>query len=211
MLRVSRSRGLTRGRFCCIQDAPLVSPGWYSGFQYIRSLVHSLLFLHSRYLQIVLFNSLFARPHRSYIHSNLTVHDFDLNSTIMFFNSRSLLKLAFTAASVLEANAVELKPCGTGHHPGAGSAQTAKCVPAPLGLHSVNSPNDLHNKMSARQTLPSVELKAISDPGVLLRGRSEKREMPGNGCFDPTKHSTFFWGGYGMYMQSSGQCQPNLP
>lgn len=115
----------------------------------------------------------------------------------MHFNSRSLLKLTLAIAFALEANAVDLKPWGTDHHPGAGSA--AKRAPVALELGPIERPEDLHSKVFGKRALPSVELKAISDPGVLLRGRSEKREMPGNGCFDPAKHSTFFWGGYGTY------------
>lgn len=104
----------------------------------------------------------------------------------MHFKSRSLLKLTLATAFALEANALDLKPWGTDHHPGAGSA--AKRAPGVL---------DVHPSVFEKRPLSSVELKPISDPGVLLRGRSEKREMPGNGCFDPAKHSTFFWGGYG--------------
>jgi hypothetical protein len=118
----------------------------------------------------------------------------------MFFNSRSLLKLAFTTAFALEASALDLQPWGTGHHPGAGTGAVRR-APAPLELKPIHSPEDMHTKVATRNSLPPIELKAISDPGVLLRGRSEKREMPGNGCFDPAKHSTFFWGGYGMNTQ----------
>lgn len=118
----------------------------------------------------------------------------------MFFNTRSLLKLALTTAFVLEASAVELQPMGTGHHPLTGFGQATKRAPAPLELNPIRD-DELHAKMVAKRFAPPVELKAISDPGVLLRGRSEKRDMPGNGCFDPAKHSTFFWGGYGTYFQ----------
>lgn len=104
----------------------------------------------------------------------------------MHFNSRSLLKLTFATAFALKVNALDLKPWGTDHHPGASSA--AKRDSDTL---------DIHPNVFGKRALPSVELNPISDPGVLLRGRSEKREMPGNGCFDPAKHSTFFWGGYG--------------
>lgn len=119
----------------------------------------------------------------------------------MFFNSRSLLKLALTTAFVLEAGAVDLEPWGTDHHPGEGSGQAVKRTPVPLKLDPIHSPGDLHTRNIAGRAPPPVELKAISDPGVLLRGRSEKREMPGNGCFDPAKHSTFFWGGYGKCLE----------
>ncbi|KAF9692544.1 hypothetical protein EKO04_009649 [Ascochyta lentis] len=114
----------------------------------------------------------------------------------MFFNSRSLLKLALTTAFVLESSAIELQPWGTGHHPGAGSGRTSKRGPAPLELKPIGGKDDLHTAMVAKRASLPIELKAISDPSVLTKGRSEKREMPGNGCFDPAKHSTFFWGGY---------------
>lgn len=118
----------------------------------------------------------------------------------MFFNSRSILKLAFATAFVLEAKAFELPPTGTKQHPSDGFEQIAKRAPAPLKLDAISDPSDLvKNGKRALGSAP-VELKAISDPGVILRGRSEKREIPGNGCFDPAKHSTFFWGGYGMYL-----------
>lgn len=119
----------------------------------------------------------------------------------MFFNPRSLLKLALTTAFILEASALELQPWGTEHHPGAGTGQVVRRAPSPLELNPIKGPEDLRGKPPTKRALPAVELKAISDPGVLLRGRSEKRDMPGNGCFDPTKYSTFFWGGYGMYPQ----------
>jgi hypothetical protein len=128
----------------------------------------------------------------------------------MFFNPRSLLKLALTTAFVLEAGAVDLKPWGTDHHPGAGSGQAAKRAPAPVKLDPIHSPYDIHARNIAKRAPPPVELRAISDPGVLLRGRSEKREMPGNGCFDPAKHSTFFWGGYGTYLECRGQRKSDL-
>lgn len=138
----------------------------------------------------------------------------------MFFDSRSLLKLAFTTALALEASALDLQPWGTGHHPGSGVGQAAKRAPEalnlqpwgtghhpgagvgrrapiPMELKATHGPGDVHTNGFAKRSLPPVELKPISDPGVLLRGRSEKREMPGNGCFDPEKHSTFFWGSYG--------------
>jgi hypothetical protein len=122
----------------------------------------------------------------------------------MHFNSRSLLKLTLATAFALEANAMDLKPWGTDHHPG--DQSVAKRAPAPLELAPMR-PDEVHSNVFGKRALPSVELKAISDPGVLLRGRSEKRAMPGNGCFDPAKHSTFFWGGYGMY--SMNFIQPN--
>ncbi|KAJ8117977.1 hypothetical protein OPT61_g959 [Boeremia exigua] len=121
----------------------------------------------------------------------------------MFYNPRSLLKLAFTTVFVLEAGAVDLQPWGTGHHPGGGSGLPTKRAPAPLKMEPISSPDDLRANVRAKRALPAVELKAISDPGVLLRGRSEKRDMPGNGCFDPAKHSTFFWGGYGKHYKST--------
>lgn len=117
----------------------------------------------------------------------------------MFFNSRSILKLALATACVLEASAVDLQPWGTDHHPGAASGQAAKRAPAPVKMDPIDSPDDLRDRVVAKRAQPPIELRAISDPGALLRGRSEKREMPGNSCFDPAKHSTFFWGGYGMY------------
>ncbi|KAF3044728.1 hypothetical protein E8E12_009870 [Didymella heteroderae] len=111
----------------------------------------------------------------------------------MHFNSCSLLKLTLATAFALEANAMDLKPWGTDHHPG--DQSFAKRAPAPLELAPMR-PVEVHSNVFGRRALPSVELKAISDPGILRRGRSEKRDMPGNGCFDPAKHSTFFWGGY---------------
>lgn len=119
---------------------------------------------------------------------------FCLRLNTMRFSSRSFLKLTLATAFALEANAMDLEPWGTDHHP---SDQTvAKRAPAPLELAPMR-PDEVHSNVFGKRALPSVELKAISDPGILLRGRSEKREMPGNGCFDPAKHSTFFWGGYG--------------
>lgn len=115
----------------------------------------------------------------------------------MSFGLRSVLKLALTTAFLTEASAINLEPWGTDHHPGAGSGNPMKRDPSPLKLGATPRPDGLHTRNSARLALPAVELRAISDPGVLLRGRSEKREIPGNGCFDPAKHSTFFWGGYG--------------
>lgn len=120
----------------------------------------------------------------------------------MFFNPRSLLKLAFITVFILEANAVDLKPVGTGHHPGVISGHPIRRAPAPVNLDPIKTPDDVHANLRAKRALPAHELEAISDPGILLRGRSEKREMPGNGCFDPAKYSTFYWGGYGMYGQS---------
>lgn len=120
----------------------------------------------------------------------------------MFFNPRSLLKLAFTTAFVLEASALDLQPWGTDHHPGAGMGHAARRALPPLELSPI-SPEDVHAKAATKRALPAIELKAISDPGVLLRGRSEKRDMPGNGCFDPAKYSTFFWGGYGEFFPSA--------
>jgi hypothetical protein len=114
----------------------------------------------------------------------------------MHFNSSSLMKLTLATALALEANAMDLKPWGTDHHPG--DQSVAKRAPTPLELTPMR-PDEVHSKVFGKRALPSVELKAISDPSILLRGRSEKREMPGNGCFDPAKHSTFFWGGYGTY------------
>jgi hypothetical protein len=114
----------------------------------------------------------------------------------MRFNSCSILKLTLAAAFALEANAMDLKPWGTDHHPG--DESVAKRAPVALEFGPLG-PSEVHSNVFGKRALPSIELKAISDPGVLLRGRSEKRELPGNGCFDPAKHSTFFWGGYGTY------------
>ena len=119
----------------------------------------------------------------------------------MFFNLRSLLKLALATAFLMEASAIDLEPWGTDHHPGVGSGHAIKRDPSPLKLGATGRPNDSHTRNDAREAPPPVELRAISDPGVLLRGRSEKREMSGNGCFDPAKHSTFFWGVYGASLQ----------
>jgi hypothetical protein len=116
------------------------------------------------------------------------------------FSSRSLLKLALTTALILEAGAVELQACGTSHHPACpGMGQAVKRTSSPFELGPiVGDPNTIPTQKITKRAPPPLELRAISDPGVLLRGRSEKREMPGNGCFDPSKHSTFFWGGYSM-------------
>jgi hypothetical protein len=117
----------------------------------------------------------------------------------MFYNPRSLLKLVFATAFFLEASAGELEAWGDGHHPKiGGSGRPARRAPIPMDLKPLGPDGLPHGGKARRNARPPVELKAISDPGVLLRGRSEKREMPGKDCFDPAKHSTFFWGGYGM-------------
>ncbi|KAH6629860.1 hypothetical protein C7974DRAFT_194566 [Boeremia exigua] len=114
----------------------------------------------------------------------------------MFFNSRSLLRLALLTAFVLETGALKLDPWGTGLNPDSVPGKPAKRAPAPLILNPITNPEDVKVKVVEKRSLPAVQLEPISDPGVLLRGRSEKREIPGNGGFDPAKHSTFFWGGY---------------
>lgn len=101
----------------------------------------------------------------------------------------------------MEVNAIDLEPWGTDHHPpDAGSENAIKRDPSPLRLGATGKLGGPHARKGARLALPPVELRAISDPSVILRGRSEKREIPGNGCFDPAKHSTFFWGGYGVFL-----------
>ncbi|KZM25444.1 uncharacterized protein EKO05_0008127 [Ascochyta rabiei] len=114
----------------------------------------------------------------------------------MFLNSRSLLNLALMTALVLEASAVDLQPWGPEDYQDAGLGQATRRDSTLLKSGPIGSQDDLPTSMVVKRAPFPVELGAISDPSVLTRGRSEKRETPGNGCFDPEKHSTFFWGGY---------------
>lgn len=117
----------------------------------------------------------------------------------MYFNPRSLLQLALTTAFVLEASALDLEAWETNHPPDSGSGQAAKRAPIPLKMKPIGRPDHVNRRAGTEQAQPAIELQAISDPAVLLKGASKKREVSGDAAFDPTKHSTFFWGGYGMY------------
>ena len=109
----------------------------------------------------------------------------------MFFNARSLAKLALLSAFTWEADALVLKP----YHDitDLTAPQSVKRASIEPILGAANFRHGQH----ARRAPPAIEMVPISDPGVLTHGRSLKREVPLDGCFNPHKQSTFFWGAYG--------------
>jgi hypothetical protein len=109
----------------------------------------------------------------------------------MFFNPRSLAKLALVSAFAWETNALVLKPITDPSQ--AGPHPTVKRA----SIEPLAGPPNFRHGQHARRSVAPIELVPISDPGVLTHGRSLKREVPLEGCFNPHKQSTFFWGAYG--------------
>jgi hypothetical protein len=117
----------------------------------------------------------------------------------MFFNPRSLAKLALVSAFTWETNALVLRPI----------TDPSQLAPHQSVKHAsiepiAGAPNFRHGQHAKRGAAP-IELLPISDPGVLTHGRSLKREVPLEGCFNPHKQSTFFWGAYGKSFGDSAQ------
>jgi hypothetical protein len=111
----------------------------------------------------------------------------------MFFNSRSLAKLALVSAFALETNALVLRPIPDPSQ--AGSHQTVKR--ATIEAEPITGFPNFGEGQRVKRSASPIEMVPISDPGVLTHGRSLKREAPLEGCFNPHKQSTFFWGAYG--------------